>query len=226
MPDLKTDLTGTRVPIRVLGVDAGMMAISTRRQFPDDEHYDWICDKLSETYGGDRGFVNNDLAVSSSGVGDGGYQLVHVVGDDGVVRGVEVIFLTPAVDAEVERRAAAGGIVEPLDLKKLWDPEAHPDEKEKASRAYDRYRDQINEIDRAVFDEMLPAYLPEGEGHVLGQLECRFGHVSAGDPCYGGATYVGELPKGKYEAVVHVVDLGDWGKRVARLGIYRVSAHG
>ena len=188
MTTATTDLTGTRVPIRVLGVDAGMMAISTRYQFPDDDQYDEICDLLFKNR--DRAFVKDNLVVSSSGLGDGGYQLVHVVDGDGQVRGVEVLFVCKAVEDEVERRAQDRGIVEPPDLKKLWDPDAHPDEKKKASRAYETYRGLIDEIDREVFEEMLPSYLPEGEGKVVGQLECKFGHVSAGDPCYGGPTYV------------------------------------
>src|ERR1044072_5786551 len=102
---MTTDLAGTRVPLKTLSVDAGMMAISTRspaatrHQFPTEGDYDLICDHLYANK--DKGFVDDNLAVSSSGVGDGGYDLVHVVGPDGAVRGIEVIFLhAKAIDDE------------------------------------------------------------------------------------------------------------------------------
>lgn len=210
------DASGTRRPITMLGVDAGMMALSTYR-FPDDSEYDSVCDRLH----GDA-FATGTLVVSSSGVGDGGYDLVHVVDEAGAVKGIEVVFLTPAIDDLTDERTAPTKPPEAvMDLAFSRDVAADDPEREAARALVDAWFKYSGEVRGALLDELLSGQAPEGEPRVVGTLKCPTGSVSAGDPCYGGASWVGELPRGSYVAVVWMVELESWGRRVSRLGLYR-----
>lgn len=215
----KIDATGTRRPIQILGVDAGMMALSTYR-FPDDAHYDSICDRLHHNH---EAFATDSLVVSSSGLGDGSYDLVYVLDEAGKVKGIEVVFVTLAIDALVEARTADTRPTEE-EYKLAFTREADTatfDAKQAAKDKVDLHFAHCSSVNAELTEKMLPTLEPEGDPKVVGTVGCRNGHVSAGDPCYGSPSWTGELPNGSYLAVVWKVKLDAWGERVSRLGLYR-----
>jgi hypothetical protein len=175
-------LTGTerRRRIGLVGVDAGTMAIAGNvRDFPPG--LDWW----------DEQGARHNVAHSTTGYGDGGYDVFEVVAEGGEVRGLEVVFMSPSLEAKVTKTD---------DMS--WDEH---------SRLFnDLFDEMVPAIDPA----------SESQSCVLGSLSVG-GQVGVGDPCYGGPSLTHELPAGEYVAVAWRVGTKSLGERVARLGIYR-----
>lgn len=152
--------------IKVLGVDAGTMAVCDAKVFPEDDNDAWM------DYGR-HGSIMGGMAVSSTGIGDGGYELFRLA--DGA--GFEVVFLAPddvEEQAQYEAYCAAG------------------------------------------------AHYPGAEVKELGVIGAGT-DLAFGDPCYGHPTATVLVEPGRWRVVQYLADLGDWGTRVAKLGVYPVQ---
>lgn len=211
---------GTRAEIGTAGVDGGQMSISPDPSRPDGPF----------ALEGDTGSYEPRLvagsAVCTSGYGDGAYGVYEVV-RDGTRVGVEVVFLSPAVDTAAERALdqadTDGTTIRPTDamLDAVRDRTAD-----------DRTRTRVRLWDEAVDaayaaaeKALMPVTHPSQEGRpvVLGTTSVT-GTVGVGDPCYGFPTVSVDLPSGTYCAVAWQADLGEfWGTRVVRLGLYAAA---
>jgi len=83
--------------IGVAGVDSGQMSISDADKFhllPGDL-YDLVCDKTSPA-----GIIEDFAVVSSTGYGDGGYDVVVSKDENGRAFAVEVVFIAEEDDDE------------------------------------------------------------------------------------------------------------------------------
>lgn len=196
-----------------VGVDSGTMVIAAG-EFPSHEEAsgrNWEChDQCVGNY-----------VVSTTGVGDGGYD-VAIVEDVNGPTGLEVVFLCPTILTEIERR---------VDLPKPTDEEygqffgrlrdGCPQEVFDKVVAYD---DRTRELGNAIWDELFPTIDPANDStpKVLGEVLVS-GQVKIGDPCYGDASYKVDLPPGRYQAVIWEAEYDGWGNRVFRLGIYRYA---
>lgn len=196
-----------------VGVDSGTMVIAGG-DFPDHAEAsgrNWEChDQCVGNY-----------VVSTTGIGDGGYD-VAIVEDANGPTGLEVVFLVPAISAEIERR---------IDVPKPTDEEyglffgRH--QAECSQEIYDKvvlHDRRSQEIGNAIWDELFPTIDPANDStpKVLGEVLVS-GQVQIGDPCYGGASYKTDLPPGRYQAVTWEGEYDGWGNRVFRLGIYRYA---
>lgn len=196
---------GTRRSVGIVGVDSGTMCIATGR-FPD---------KYSDCF--HQAAASDGYAVSSSGYGDGGYDLVVVEGSDGTARGVEVVFISTAIEAFVEEAAEAelGPGPSEDELHAFY---RHTLADESARRRIATHLDSLRDITGRVWEEKLAGLHPADDtvAQVLGELEVN-GPVGVGDPCYGGPSKTLTLPPGRYVAVA-------WGTgTIARLGLYAVT---
>jgi hypothetical protein len=154
---------------------------------------------------------------STSGFGDGGYDVL-VVERDGPV-GVEVVFVCDAATAAADAAREVVGAAGP-----------HPGWSASAADCAGwaecdaRERNAAN----AAFLETLLATDPDADsvGNVLGCFTHSGGVVEVTDPFCGPAgTGPADswLPAGDYVAVRWEADFGAWGVRATRLGVYRID---
>lgn len=204
---------GVRLSRATVGVDSGTMVVAGGR-FPSDGEYD-------DVVGGELPRIGRSWAASTSGYGDGGYDVVEVQGPDGEPRGCEVVFLSATIDAAAtERLGAEDGQPSEAEMRSYYDRAASEETRTKVGRWH--------EVERRVYDavwtELLGGLHPADEATALalGTLELT-DEAQVGDPCYGGPSAVLALPSGTYQAVAWQADGGGWGERTARLGIYLLA---
>lgn len=204
------DTTGVRSSIGHVGVDAGLMTIASDHRFPGEEAIDRLDHKSYPTMERKSNYV-----ISSSGVGDGGYDVV-LVKRGGTAVGVEVLFISEAAEARGEEMRRDVGLESPP--TEAWRSQAEADRK-----AVNAYWNAAQAIYTKAWDEVALSVEPEGTPHYLGVLTITEG-FSIGDPCYGAASEFVALPAGQYEAIAWTAEMDEWGNRVLRLGVYRTEA--
>lgn len=203
---LQQDLfAGVRTKVGFVGVDSGRMAIGGGIGFT--EHAD-RAPALP--------FLTGNVAVATSGYGDGGYDVLAVV-VDGERRGLEVLFWSPAAEAAAQEALLAAGIVEqtPEVVAAVHQKAATPQQ----MAAYSAFAAASDHEERAAYERLVPEMNPSDEARVeyLGPLYVTLGAVAVGDPGYGAPELVVELPLGRYAAVAWTAE----NERTTRLGIYR-----
>ena len=209
MPDFVTEnANGTRAPAGRVSVDSGTVAIANAGQFPDDPTHPLPG-------------VGSGWVATTSGYGDGGYDVLRVVDADGVVVGVEVVFISPTLEA-----ASAHAVVAELgegctqeELFAYWDGTL---DASTTRRVLQRMAAE-QPITQRVWEEGLAGLHPvaDATARLLGQIDIS-GQVGVGDPGYEVPSLELEVTPGIYDAVAWTFDAGEgWGTCVARLGIYR-----
>jgi hypothetical protein len=204
-----TNAIGTRRSCGSVGVDAGLMVIAADHAFPgeaaidDLDFHDYPTMKQRQRY-----------AISSSGIGDGGYDVL-VVERAGTIVGVEVLFICNAAEQLTERYRDEAGLVQPEG--EMWRSTEQADRD-----VCNAYWQAMNKLFAQAWAEVALTTPPEGTPHVLGALTVHEG-VSIGDPCYGDASQYVPVPFGVYEAIAWTDEMDQWGERVYRLGVYRVE---
>lgn len=210
---------GIRSTIGVAGVDSGTMAIAPGRHHP-------VFGGLDHDVARDGG-LDDGAAVSSTGWGDGGYDVVTVAAEPGgPTTGVEVVFMSRAIDDAVDE--ALADLPTP-DFDQLV---ANPDRSDLRD-AYHAWNGERSRRTDRVYEAMLPTLHPADSEHaqVVGDLDVADGAVCVGDPCYGDPTLTVAVPAGRWRAVRWMYRDADAkagplhapGPRVARLGIYHLD---
>lgn len=205
---------GQRAVTGQVGVDSGTMCIATT--FPDDGS--WM-----PAAGDADAWCGPGWVCSTSGYGDGGYEVLTLT-DDGAVTGVEVMFLSAAVDAAADADLAATGVPEPdrTDVRAVLTKKADAATTERVNAWY-RLSDQVTQ---QAWERLAATIDPASESvpQVIGELTVPEAApvLRVGDPCYRGATLLANVPAGRYIVVAWGADAGPWGERTARLGAYRI----
>ena len=209
MPDFVTEnANGTRSPAGRVSVDSGTVAIANGGQFPD-----YLTQPLPS--------VGKGWVATTSGYGDGGYDVLRVVDADGAVVGVEVVFISPTLEA-AGAQALLAELGEGCTKEQrfaYWDGTLD----DHAARRVRQRMAAEQPIRQRVWDEGLAGLHPAADAtpRLLGRIAIS-GQVDVGDPCYEVPSLEVEVTPGTYDAVAWMFDAGEgWGIRVARLGIYR-----
>lgn len=147
-----------------------------------------------------------------------------MVAPNGEVVGVEVLFITDAVEKESVERLRAVGLRELTEeeMIALWRTQTAGPELQERAKQNDLF---LRRAFSEAYEELVPHLHPaeEAVAKVLGEMQVQ-GGVAVGDPCYGGASLTMEIPAGRYVAVAWMLDLGVWGTRVGRIGLYRTGS--
>lgn len=193
-----------------VGVDSGQMVLSVG-SFPTD-HFNG-----KDVYGG-PGYI-----ATSSGYGDGGYSVVRLLSDEGLVVGVEVVFVCTTADKAVfaEMVTVEG-----------WGPgaeelSAYADNKtsEERSAQISQWLERYDAVSREIWTEAMLRAVPTEEAKIIDAWTVEVpapGGVAVGDPCYMGPSMTVELPPGTYIAAAWGAET-DWGYRVVRTGLYAAA---
>lgn len=203
---------GDRAVTGFVGVDSGTMCIAT--QFPDDDA--WLNIKGIAWSG-------PGWACSTSGFGDGGYQVLTVSRDEQLT-GVEVMFLSPTIDKAGEDAVLLSHVAHPSEEEKqaVWDMAADEATREK----YSTWMAAHSQAHNDAWDRLATVIHPAAESTPTVVTELTVtddGDLQVGDPCYQAATVRLTVPPGRYTVLAWTYDAGDWGNRVARLGAYRTD---
>lgn len=209
MTDFVTEnANGTRSPAGRVSVDSGTVAIANGGQFPDD-----LTHPLPN--------VGSGWVATRSGYGDGACDVLRVVDAEGAVIGVEVVFISPTLEAAGAQAVLAelGEGCTQEERFAYWDGTLDAGT---ARRVLQRMAAE-HPITQRGWEEGLAKLNPAADAtaRLLGQIDVS-GQVCVGDPGYQIPSLKFEIPPGTYDAVAWMFDAGDgWGTRVARLGIYR-----
>jgi hypothetical protein len=188
---------GDRTLVGMVGVDAGCVAI--RR-----------------ADGGSRHFRTGWSTQSSSGYGDGGYDVV-TVSRHNQVTGIEVVFICEEAHDRAQEAVVAAG------LESLTYP--GPDASDEDRTVWAEADARSSAIHNDTFVAHLLVSSPTGDAIVGDTFEHDGGTVEITDPYVGHTGPVLDcLPAGTYTAVCWEADLGGWGRRCTRLGVYRNDA--
>lgn len=196
-PAVVVTRVATRRLVGLYGVDTATVVFAAAGSFPDAE---FACVDQAGP-----GWV-----ASMTGYGDGRYE-VFAVEEEGVVVGVETVFVLP--EAEDGAAEAVGPCpLAPGRRTAVLRDQATPAE----AKAYRRWMHAHRVAHEAAWEALVhlvdpaAALVPESRGSIeIGDS------VEVGDPCRGPAVVV-ELPPGTYQAVA-------WAHRgaTARFGLYR-----
>ena len=207
---------GFRRYIQTIGVDSGTMAIGGDR-FPDRGSWDRYLDCMMES---SLDGVFEGAIFSSTGWGDGGYEVLAVESTGGALVGVEVVFICrPAEAACLQAIEKAGITIDNAVIDRACRGEASKGDE----GAYREYSEQTRVVGGPAWAAALADAHPACTATpvVRGRIQVR-GYLEIGDPCYGGPSCEVEVPAGEYVAVTWMDS--DDPDRVARLGAYLTGA--
>jgi hypothetical protein len=195
------------------------MAIAGTSSDPD---YDWD-NHVWEDYGS-PGQVISSTVYSSTGFGDGAYDVVALTDTQGVAVGLEVVFLASELDDLAASTIERLGIQKPSDDDALavWSGEPTTEQKTR----YDEYEAMYSSVAQGLWEgPALLAIEPSltEVGRLLGHIETT-GQLAVGDPCYSSASLTHTVTPGRYAAIVWLQPRPDGTLgRVARLGVYKTD---
>jgi hypothetical protein len=172
---------------------------------------------LDDTY---QSGLHGSFVSSSSGWGDGGYEVWALTDTSGTICGVEVVFLCTGPELASETILAESGLtLDEATAAAVYSGTATP-----AQRAdFDGYQEVFQTVYNRLWNEAVLNTPPEQDATAVldGELATA-GTLGIGDPCYGGPSFTIAVPPGRYTAV-RWMDHANPG-HTARLALYRLPA--
>lgn len=197
---------GDRASEALLAVDAGTMCIATT--FPAEDTW------LGGFDDNGPGWSGPGWGCSTTGYGDGGYDLLTVTGADGTLTGVEVMFLSPALEAAAEA-ADTGPVPTEAEKQAVYNRTADA----ATTAKYHAWLSAGQQALNAAWEQLATTIDPASEStpHPVTELTVADGGaLLIGDPCYGHPSRTVPVPAGRYLVVAWTTG------HTARLGAYRI----